>query len=225
MRIGMLIFNDMTQLDFTGPYEVFSQMPGCEVKVIAASMEPVAARGGLKFLPDTALASAPQLDLVFVPGGPGVGALMEDRVVLEFLRRQSESAKYVTSVCTGALVLGAAGLLKGFRATTHWLSLDMLPVFGVTPSPDRVVIDRNRITGGGVTSGIDFAFRIVAELAGPEVAQAIQLGIEYDPAPPFDSGHPDKASKASIALMVQRNERAHLGIQHGLENLPNIGKI
>lgn len=198
MRIGMLIFNDMTQLDFTGPYEVFSQMPGCEVKVIAASMAPVAARGGLKFLPDTALASAPQLDLVFVPGGPGVGALMEDRVVLEFLRRQSESAKYVTSVCTGALVLGAAGLLKGFRATTHWLSLDLLPVFGVTPLPDRVVIDRNRITGGGVTSGIDFALVVAGEVCGVDAAKQIQLLIEYNPAPPFACGHPSTAEAGVV---------------------------
>lgn len=198
MRIGMLIFKDMTQLDFTGPYEVFSQMPGCEVKVIAATMEPIAARGGLKFLPDSTLADAPPLDLVFVPGGPGVGALMEDRSVLEFLRRQSAGAKYVTSVCTGALVLGAAGLLKGYRATTHWLSLDLLPVFGVTPLTERVVIDRNRITGGGVTSGIDFALVVAGEVCGADAAKQIQLLIEYNPAPPFDCGHPSTADKGIV---------------------------
>ena len=121
MIIGMLIFKDMTQLDFTGPYEVFTQMPGCEVKVIAASLEPVSARGGLRILPDTTTRDSPRLDVLFVPGGPGVGALMEDREVLGFLREQAEHARYVTSVCTGALVLGAAGLLKGYRATTHWL--------------------------------------------------------------------------------------------------------
>ncbi len=198
MRIGMLIFKDMTQLDFTGPYEVFSQMPGCEVNVIAASLEPVVARGGLRFLPDTTLASAAPLDLVFVPGGPGVGALMEDRAVLEFLRHQAGSSKYVTSVCTGALVLGAAGLLKGYRATTHWLSLDLLPEFGVTPATDRVVIDRNRITGGGVTSGIDFALVVAGEVCGADAARQIQLLIEYNPAPPYNCGHPSTADKAIV---------------------------
>lgn len=198
MIIGMLIFPDMTQLDFTGPYEVFAQLPGCEVRVIARSLQPVAARGGLKFVPDTTFDGAPPLDLVFVPGGPGVGALMEDRDVLEFLRRQAQQARYVTSVCTGALVLGAAGLLKGYRATTHWLSLDLLPVFGATAMPDRVVIDRNRITGGGVTAGIDFALTIAAELVGVEKAKAIQLLIEYNPAPPFACGHPDTAEVAIV---------------------------
>jgi len=191
MVIGMLIFPDMTQLDFTGPYEVFAQLPGCEVKVIAKTPQPVAAKGGLKILPDTTIDDAPPLDVVFVAGGPGVGALMEDRAVLEFLRRQSRQAKYVTSVCTGALVLGAAGLLKGYRATTHWLSLDLLPVFGATAVPDRIVIDRNRVTGGGVTAGIDFALAIAGEMMGEDAAKTVQLLIEYNPAPPFSCGHPD----------------------------------
>ncbi len=198
MIIGMLIFPDMTQLDFTGPYEVFSQMPGCEAKVIAATLQPVTARGGLKFIPDTAMADAPLLDLVFVPGGPGVGALMENPEVLEFLRRQSQQAKYVTSVCTGALVLGAAGLLKGYRATTHWLSLDLLPVFGATAMPDRVVFDRNRITGGGVTAGIDFALSIAGEILGADAAKSIQLLIEYNPVPPYACGHPATAEAAIV---------------------------
>ena len=193
MIIGMLIFPDMTQLDFTGPYEVFAQLPDCEIRVIAKSLEPVAAKGGLKFIPDTTMEAAPKLDVVFVPGGPGVGALMEDRPTLEFLRRQAQEARYVTSVCTGALVLGAAGLLKGYRATTHWLSLDLLPEFGATAAPERVVIDRNRITGGGVTAGIDFALTIAAEVAGPATAKSIQLLIEYNPAPPFACGHPSTA--------------------------------
>lgn len=193
MNIGMLIFPDMTQLDFAGPYEVFAQLPKCKVKVIAKTLQPVAAKGGLRFLPDTTIADAPPLDLVFVPGGPGVGALMEDREVLEFLRRHAQNAKYVTSVCTGALVLGAAGLLKGYRATTHWLSLELLPVFGATALPDRVVTDRNRITGGGVTAGIDFALTVAAEVAGADAAKQIQLLIEYNPAPPFACGHPTTA--------------------------------
>ena len=193
MNIGMLIFPDMTQLDFAGPYEVFAQLPKCKVKVIAKTLQPVAAKGGLRFLPDATIADAPPLDLVFVPGGPGVGALMEDREVLEFLRRHAQNAKYVTSVCTGALVLGAAGLLKGYRATTHWLSLELLPVFGATALPDRVVTDRNRITGGGVTAGIDFALTVAAEVAGADAAKQIQLLIEYNPAPPFACGHPTTA--------------------------------
>ena len=207
MRIGMLIFPDMTQLDFTGPYEVFTQLPGCTVKVMAASLQPVAARGGLRFLPDTMIGEAPQLDLLFVPGGPGVSALMEDRPALEFLRGQAQQARYVTSVCTGALVLGAAGLLKGYRATTHWLSLELLPLFGATIARERVVIDRNRITGGGVTAGIDMALVLAAEIAGLEVAQAIQLGLEYHPAPPFDCGHPDTADPAVVAA-VRRTRAA-----------------
>ena len=198
MNVGMLVFPDMTQLDFTGPYEVFAQLPKCEVKVIARSLQPVSAKGGLRFLPDTTMAEAPPLDLVFVPGGPGASALMEDREVLEFLRRHAEKAKYVTSVCTGALVLGAAGLLKGYSATTHWASLGLLPVFGATALPDRVVTDRNRITGGGVTAGIDFALTVAAEVAGPEAAKRIQLLIEYNPAPPFACGHPSTAEPAIV---------------------------
>lgn len=211
MKIGMLMFPDMTQLDFTAPWEVFAQMPGCEVKVIAKSLDPVVARGGLRFLPDTILSEAPQVDLLFVPGGPGVGALMEDREVLEFLRRQAAGAKYVTSVCTGALVLGAAGLLKGYRATTHWLSLELLPVFGADASPDRVVVDRNRMTGGGVTAGIDFALTVAAETVGVEVAKSIQLLIEYNPAPPFACGHPDTAD----AEVVEAVRKAGAPMQAG----------
>ena len=198
MIIGMLIFPDMTQLDFTGPYEVFGQVPGAEIKVISTSMEPVAARGGLRFLPDTTLDNAPQLDVLFVAGGPGVSAAMEDAKVLEFLRRQAVKANFVTSVCTGSLLLGAAGLLKGYRATAHWMSLDLLPYFGAITLPDRVVIDRNRITGGGVTSGIDCALVIAGELVGSDAAKKIQLMIEYNPAPPFDCGHPSKADPALV---------------------------
>ena len=216
MIIGMLIFPDMTQLDFTGPYEVFGQMPGAEIKVISTSMEPVAARGGLRFLPDTTLDNAPPLDVLFVAGGPGVSAAMEDGKVLEFLRRQADKAKFVTSVCTGSLLLGAAGLLKGYRATAHWMSLDLLPFFGAVALPDRVVIDRNRITGGGVTSGIDCALVIAGELVGSDAAKKIQLMIEYNPAPPFDSGHPSKADPALVdsvrsamaPLQLARREQA-----------------
>ena len=149
-------------------------------------------------LPDTTLAECPPLDLLCVPGGPGVAALMEDAEVLDFLRRQASGARYVTSVCTGALVLGAAGLLRGKRATTHWASHDFLAAFGATPVRARVVRDGKLFTGGGVTAGIDFALTIAAEIAGPEAAQAIQLGIEYAPAPPFSAGSPESAPAAVL---------------------------
>jgi len=204
MIIGMLIFEDMTQLDFTGPWEVFSRLPGCEIRVMSRSLQPVTARGGLKIVPDTTIDSAPQLDLLFVPGGEGIEGLMEDRKVLEFLRRQAQHARYVTSACTGALVLGAAGLLKGYRATTHWNSVELLPIFGATLAPGRVVIDRNRITGGGVTAGIDFALTIAREVAGEEAAKRVQLTMEYNPAPPFNCGHPGTADPAIVEAELRR---------------------
>jgi len=206
MIIGMLIFPNLTHLDFAGPHEVFTRMPGCEVKVIAKSLQPVTAQSGLKVIPDATIRDIPQVDLLFVPGGPGVGAMMEDAEALEFLRRQAQGARYVTSVCTGALVLGAAGLLKGYRATTHWGSLDLLSVFGATALPDRVVIDRNRITGGGVTAGIDFGLTVAAKVFGDETAKAIQLGLEYNPTPPFNSGHPSTAAAALVE--AERRKRA-----------------
>jgi cyclohexyl-isocyanide hydratase len=193
LDIGFLLFPRLTQLDLTGPYEVFSRLPGARVRLVWKALEPVRADTGLGMLPDTALAECPPLDLVCVPGGPGVAALMEDGEVLDFLRRQAAGARYVTSVCTGALVLGAAGLLRGKRATTHWASHDFLSALGATPAEGRVVRDGNLFTGGGVTAGIDFALAIAAEVAGPDAAQAIQLQIEYAPAPPFSAGTPDTA--------------------------------
>jgi cyclohexyl-isocyanide hydratase len=191
--IGLLIFPRMTQLDLTGPYEVFANLSDATVKLLWKTLEPVTAATGFRLIPDTTLAECPQLDVICVPGGPGVGELMEDEVVLSFLRRQAEGARFVTSVCTGALVLGAAGLLRGKRATTHWASREFLAPLGAIPTEGRVVRDGTLFTGGGVTAGIDFALTLVAELAGPTVAQAIQLGIEYAPAPPFNAGTPETA--------------------------------
>ncbi len=194
LNIGFLLFPRLTQLDLTGPYEVFSRLPGgARVRLVWKALEPVRADTGIGLLPDMTLDGCPPLDLVCVPGGPGVAALMEDAEVLDFLRRQAAGARYVTSVCTGALVLGAAGLLRGKRATTHWASRDLLSALGAEPVEARVVRDGNLFTGGGVTAGIDFALAIAAEVAGPEAAQAIQLGIEYAPAPPFDAGTPETA--------------------------------
>jgi cyclohexyl-isocyanide hydratase len=158
----------------------------------------VTANGGMQISPTTTFAACPQLDLVCVPGGAGMNALLNDEETLAFLKRQAAGARYVTSVCTGALVLGAAGLLKGKRAATHWMSRDMLKAFGAIPVAERVVIDGNVVTGGGVTAGIDFALKIAAEAFGEELAKNIQLGIEYDPQPPFNAGSPGGAGAAIV---------------------------
>jgi cyclohexyl-isocyanide hydratase len=198
-RIGLLLFPRMTQLDLTGPFEVFAKMPGAEVLLLWKTLQPVEAETGLRMLPHATLRDCPPLDVVCVPGGPGVSDLMEDEEVLAWLRMQAEHARYVSSVCTGSLVLGAAGLLRGKRATSHWASRDLLAAFGAVPTPGRVVRDGNLFTGGGVTAGIDFALTMVAELAGPKAAQLIQLAIEYAPAPPFDSGTPETAPPDVLA--------------------------
>ncbi len=198
MHIGLLLFPRLTQLDLTGPFEVFANTPGATVHLLWKSLDPVRAITGMAIVPDTTLADCPQLDVICVPGGSGVAEVMEDPEVLDFLRRQAAGARYVTSVCTGALVLGAAGLLRGKRATTHWGSHDFLATLGAIPTQGRVVRDGNVFTGGGVTAGIDFALTLVAEMCGPEVAQAIQLQIEYAPAPPFDSGSPETAPAAVL---------------------------
>lgn len=196
LTVGMLLFPDLTQLDLTGPYEVFSRTPGTEVLLLASSLEPVRSERGLAIVPDSTFADAPDLDVLFVPGGPGVGPAMEDEVVLDFLARREPEARYVTSVCTGSLVLGAAGLLRGYRAATHWLSMDLLRLLGAEPVFERVVKDRNRITGGGITAGIDFGLAVAAELCGEEAAKEIQLMMEYDPAPPFSfAGSPKTADR------------------------------
>jgi cyclohexyl-isocyanide hydratase len=228
---GFVIFPEITQLDFTGPYEVLSRLgtpaststpsrfSRVRTHIVARTMEPVRSDRGLRLLPTCTFDTCPPLDLICVPGGSSMADAIADAETLEFVRREGARARYVTSVCVGAFVLGAAGLLKGRRATTHWAYTDLLPLVGATYEKARIVRDGNVFTAGGVTSGIDFAFRVVAEIAGPEVAEAIQLGIEYDPAPPFDSGHPDKASGPAIAMMRARNEMGLRGIRDGLNRL------
>lgn len=211
-HIGLLLFPEITQLDMTGPYEVFTKIPDAEVHLIWKSVGPVIANGGMKIHADTSYADCPQLDLLCVPGGGGMNALLNDEETLAFLRRQAPGARYVTSVCTGALVLGAAGLLKGKKAATHWMSMDMLKAFGAIPTHERVVTDGKIITGGGVTAGIDFALTVAADLCGADVARAIQLGIEYDPQPPFTAGSPKGAgaeavAKARTAAAKRQDER------------------
>lgn len=198
LQIGLLLFPDVTQLDLTGPWEVFARTPGVECHLIWKDLQPVRSDRGLSILPTTTFADCPPLDVICVPGGPGQIALMSDDITLNFLRQQADQAKWVTSVCTGSLVLGAAGLLKGYRATSHWSSIDQLALLGAEPVSERVVRDRNRISGAGVTSGIDFALTLVAEIAGDAVAKAVQLQMEYDPEPPFTSGSPHTASPQEV---------------------------
>jgi cyclohexyl-isocyanide hydratase len=188
--IGMLLYPGLTQLDLRGPFELLRHLPDAKIHLVWKDTKPVFADSGLGLLPTTTFAEVPPVDLLFVPGGAGQIELTSDADVLEFLRAQGERAKYVTSVCTGAFLLGAAGLLRGYRATTHWASMDLLPLVGAIPVQERVVVDRNRITAGGVTAGIDFGLRIIAQLAGDDAAKRAQLRLEYDPSPPFQSGHP-----------------------------------
>jgi len=207
LTVGMVLFPKLTQLDLAGPYEVFSRMPNTKVHLVAATSAPVRSEWGLAITPDTTFDQTPPLDIVFVPGGVGANPMMEDAALLQFLDSQGRQARYVTAVCTGALVLGAAGLLRGFRATTHWLSLDLLPFFGAHPVEERVVIDGNRITGGGVTAGIDFGLAVAAEVYGSDVAQEIQLMIEYNPAPPFQSGSPRTAPADLVQTVRTTRQR------------------
>jgi len=204
LQIGLLVFPKVTQLDFTGPLQVFAGLPGAKIHLIWKRIEPVASDSVLVLTPTIPFADCPQLDVICVPGGAGTDDIVNDEETLDFLRTQAANAKYVTSVCTGSLVLGAAGLLEGYNAATHWTAVDYLPLFGATPSRTRVCVDRNRITGGGVTAGIDFALTLVSILANRKTAEAIQLGLEYNPAPPFNAGSPDAAPAEVLALVKQR---------------------
>ena len=204
-RIGLLVFPRVQQLDLTGPYEVFASLPGAEVHLVWKTTDPITSATGLVLTPTTSFADCPPLDVLCVPGGAGVNALVRDPAVLDFIRERAAGARYVTSVCTGALVLGAAGLLRGKRATTHWTSHDLLARFGAIPTRGRVVRDGALVTGGGVTAGIDFALTLAAELVGREAAEAVQLTLEYAPAPPFDAGTPETAPPAVVAAVRERS--------------------
>jgi cyclohexyl-isocyanide hydratase len=204
LQIGLVLFPRVTQLDFTGPLQVFSSVPGAQLHLIWKRIEPVASDSVMALTPTMTFADCPQLDVICVPGGLGTDDMVNDEEMLAFLRRQAEGARFVTSVCTGSLVLGAAGLLKGYRAATHWTAMDFLSAFGATPTKTRVCVDRNRVTGGGVTAGIDFALTLVSLLVDRRTAEAIQLRLEYNPAPPFNSGSPDTAPPEILALMKER---------------------
>jgi cyclohexyl-isocyanide hydratase len=203
LQIGLVLFPKVTQLDLTGPVQVFSSVPGAKVHLIWKRIEPVASDSVLTLTPTTTFADCPQLDVICVPGGFGTNDMVNDEEMLDFLRRQAAGARYITSVCTGSLVLGAAGLLQGYRATTHWTAMDLLTAFGATPTKTRVCIDRNRVTGGGVTAGIDFALTLVSIMVDRQTAEMIQLRLEYNPAPPFNAGSPDTAPPEILALMKE----------------------
>jgi cyclohexyl-isocyanide hydratase len=204
LRIGSLAFEDIDQIDLTGPFEVLSRLPNATYRIYAKVAAPVRDLKGLWLMPDASLADAPPLDVLHVPGGPGQEALMEDSEVLGWIRQQALSGCAIFSVCTGALLCGAAGLLKGRRATTHWASFHLLRYFGAIPINERVVIDGAWIFAAGVTAGIDGALRLAAELRGDEAAQAIQLNMVYAPEPPFHSGTPQTAPP----LILQRTRQA-----------------
>jgi cyclohexyl-isocyanide hydratase len=204
LQIGLVIFPKVTQLDLTGPVQVFSSVPGAKLHLLWKRIEPVPSDSVLTLTPTTTFADCPPCDVICVPGGAGTDDMVNDAEVLTFLRQQASSATYITSVCTGSLVLGAAGLLRGYHAATHWSARDHLAAFGAIASNERVCIDRNRITGGGVTAGIDFALILVAQLVDRKTAEAIQLRLEYNPAPPFHAGSPETAPKDVLALMNER---------------------
>ena len=222
-NVGFVIFPELTQLDFTGPQQVLARLPQSVMHIIAKSASPVPSDSGLSLVPTHTFENCPRLDLICVPGGSiGVVRAMGDRETIEFIRRKSTSAKYVTSVCTGAFILGAAGLLKGRRATTHWAFTELLPLVGATYEKARIVKDGNVITAGGVTSGIDFGLNMVADIAGETAAQAIQLGLEYDPDPPFDAGHPDCAPNSAKDTVFPRYERARSAFRDGIARLSTV---
>lgn len=202
LNVVVLLFPNVTQLDLTGPAQVFSKFPNVRVHLAWHSLDPVKTDAGWCIVPTTTLGDCPPGDVLFVPGGAGAFDLFTDLAALEFLRVQAAHARWITSVCTGSFALAAAGLLTGYQATSHWASLQMLAEFGVIPVSKRVVRDRNRITGAGVTSGIDFAFVLAAELYGSEIARNIQLAIEYDPEPPFDHGAPAKADPQYVQEII-----------------------
>lgn len=213
LNIGSLLFEDLDQVDLTGPFEVLSRIPNVTHRIYAKSVEPVRDVMGLRIMPDAALAQAPQLDILHVPGGRGQEALMDDEAVLGWLRDQAAGARKVLSVCTGALLCGAAGLIRGRRATTHWASFHLLHLFGAVPIDERVVVDGDWIFAAGVTAGIDGALRLAAEVRGVPAAQRIQLDIAYAPDPPFQSGSPRsapaeivEAARRDLAELIARRE-------------------
>ncbi|MBW4448653.1 MAG: DJ-1/PfpI family protein [Spirirestis rafaelensis WJT71-NPBG6] len=205
-NIGLLMYPGMTQLDLTGPHQVFAFMPNTRVHLLWKTLDAVTSSEGMTILPTTTFDDCPPLDVLCVPGGPGQVEMMRDGEVLKFLQQQGQTAKYITSVCTGSLILAAAGLLQDYRAACHWAFREQLVILGVEVGTERVVVDRNRITGGGVTAGIDFGLVIAATLCGEETAKMIQLLLEYNPAPPFNAGSPENAGDVLVQQVKKFGE-------------------
>lgn len=228
LEIGSLLFEDLDQADLTGPFEVLTRIPDARCRIYAKSLRPVRDVRGLRLIPDATLEEAPQLDILHIPGGYGQEAVMDDRATLEWVARQAAGARYVFSVCTGALICGAAGLLKGKRATTHWASHHLLPLFGAIPDDARVVIDGSLISTAGVTAGIDGALRLAALVRGDDAARTIQLYMQYAPEPPFDSGSPEhapanvlEAALQSFAAIGRQREATARRVAERLGTLPS----
>lgn len=198
MHIVFVLFDNVTQLDFTGPVQFLSRLPGAEVHVVTKDGKAITTDCGFSILPRSSFADCPQADILCVPGGHGVRATIADAAIVDFVRQQAKDAHYVTSVCTGAFILGAAGYLQGKKATCHWAYTHLLPLFGATHVPARVVHDGHLITAGGVTSGIDFALALIAAIAGEDTARTIQLALEYDPAPPFGGGSLESSAHETV---------------------------
>eukprot|EP01091_Cochliopodium_minus_P016718 TRINITY_DN6343_c0_g1_i2.p1 TRINITY_DN6343_c0_g1~~TRINITY_DN6343_c0_g1_i2.p1 ORF type:complete len:229 (+),score=56.05 TRINITY_DN6343_c0_g1_i2:172-858(+) len=222
LEVGMLLYTNLTQLDLTGPYEIFSRMPNTKIHLISINMDPVKTEHGLCILPTKTIDEMTKLDVILVPGGPGIMDALKNEKITNFVKRISKECKYITSVCTGSLLLGVCGLLEGYKATTHWLSLDILAVFkGVEVVQERVVIDRNRITAGGVTSGIDFVLVIASQLFGKEVAQKIQLMVEYDP--PF-TGSPLNTDMKIVELITEERKEIQKNRKEEIEKFISQNK-
>ena len=212
-QVGMLLYPGLTLLDLLGPQTALSMVMDVHL-VWTRTDEPVVTDTGLRIFPTTTPADCPSpLDVLFVPGGPGMTAVMRNREVLDFLAERGRSARWDTSVCSGSLVLGVAGLLDGYRATSHWAAVDLLPTVGAEPVGGRVVVDRNRITAGGVTAGIDFALTLIAEMLGDRTAKLVQLGMEYDPRPPFDAGHPARPDATEDIVAMARGITESIGTE------------
>lgn len=199
VKIVFLVYPGITQLDFTGPAQLLGQLQGVSIESVWKDREPIATDSGFAIVPSATLADCGDADILCVPGGLGCHDMMDDEEVLDWLRRTAGSARFVTSVCTGSLILAAAGLLEGYRATSHWLWREYLALFGAIPTDARVVFDGTRVTGGGVTSGLDFGLALAGAIRGGEQARLVQLGLEYDPAPPFASGSPAEAGEELVA--------------------------
>ncbi len=204
LSIAFLLFPNLTQLDLTGPAQVLSRLGNARLDLVWKTLDPVPTDAGFSILPTATFADVPRADILCVPGGFGINAVIANDEAMAWVQAVGADATWVTSVCTGSLILGAAGLLDGYRAGCHWAQREMLPLFGAIPVDARTVVDRNRVTGGGVTAGIDFALTLTAMIRSEAHAKAVQLSLEYDPAPPFDSGSPEKADPDILEAVKRR---------------------